>query len=293
MEWVLKSTDAELISDIVIFIELSDTHQAEIHLESGEVVIASAVIVTGFGSSSQSTMPNCLTMDNFWRTPSKDQRFFGKRVVLIGGGETSASIARCLVERTIPAELTIVSPLETVYSRGESFLENSRYTNPKDWTRLSESQRRDFIRRTDRAVYSQGVQNVLTSRGSHTHVSGRIIKVNPTSDGSLVFIQQEDGVTSLDADFVIDARGGNPLWFFPLLGERLAVALQGSSGDGGSLADVERKIQFDLSMEGAPFPLYIPNAAALSQGPGFPNLSALGRIASRIVPGASNSLAEG
>ena len=54
---------------------------------------------------------------------------------------------------------------------------------------------------------------------------------------------------------------------------------------GGALAgaELEPRIEIDLSVAGLSPPLHLPLAAGLAQGPGFPNLSCLGLLSDRIL----------
>jgi hypothetical protein len=80
-------------------------------------------------------------------------------------------------------------------------------------------------------------------------------------------------------DLVVVAIGFQSRWFERLLGEqargRLGAALAG--------AQLERRIDVDLSVTGLRPPLHLPVVAGLAQGPGFPNLSCLGLLSDRIL----------
>jgi mycobactin lysine-N-oxygenase len=80
-------------------------------------------------------------------------------------------------------------------------------------------------------------------------------------------------------DMVVVAIGFRARWFEGLLGSqargRLDSALAG--------AELERRIDVDLSVAGLSPPLHLPMVAGLAQGPGFPNLSCLGLLSDRIL----------
>src|SRR5215472_6853728 len=71
-------------------------------------------------------------------------------------------------------------------------------------------------------------------------------------------------------DYVIVARGFDPLWFTALLDQPTREAFQAviSGPDGGRL---ERSIGPDLSIAGLTPRLHLPMLAGVAQGPGFPN----------------------
>ena len=50
--------------------------------------------------------------------------------------------------------ITVISPQVTLFTRGESFFENTLFSDPTDWTALTLDERRDAMARTDRGVFS-------------------------------------------------------------------------------------------------------------------------------------------
>lgn len=250
-------------------------------------VCGDAVMVTGFGSSGRTMSPHCLSVRDFWTRRAQGKTFDGRRVVVIGSGETSAAITTSLVETSDPADLVIVSPTETVYSRGESYLENRLYSDAGAWHGLTEEQRRSFIRRTDRAVFSQHVQERISRRGIHRHVSGRVVDVTREAQGPVAHVVSAPGepVRRCEADVVIDARGGDPLWFADLLAPALRDDIAAHCGGALTPASLEQRIGHDLSLSGYGAKIFVPNSAGMRQGPGFPNLSSLGVLSDRILCG--------
>ena len=84
-------------------------------------------------------------------------------------------------------------------------------------------------------------------------------------------------------DLVIDATGGQPLWFLDLFDPEAIDLLELALGGPITRERLESAIGYDLSVTGAPAPLYLPNLAAFAQGPGFPNLSCLGELSDRVL----------
>lgn len=246
-----------------------------------------AVMITGFGSSGRTMSPHCLSVRDFWTRRAQGKTFDGRRVVVIGSGETSAAITTSLVETSEPADLVVVSPTETIYSRGESYLENRLFSDAGAWRGLTEEQRRGFIRRTDRAVFSQHVQERISRRGIHRHVSGRVVDVTREAQGPVAHVVSAPGERArrVEADVVIDARGGDPLWFADLLDPALRDDIAAHCGGALTAAALEQRIGRDLSLSGFGDKIFVPNLAAMRQGPGFPNLSSLGVLSDRILSG--------
>jgi mycobactin lysine-N-oxygenase len=86
-------------------------------------------------------------------------------------------------------------------------------------------------------------------------------------------------------DAVIDARGGNPCWFLGLMTPYLRQDVSDRCGVQLTAQSLEQRLDHDLSISGYPGKIFVPNLAALRQGPGFPNLSSLGLLSDRILAG--------
>ena len=94
------------------------------------------------------------------------------------------------------------------------------------------------------------------------------------------------GVTEIHTyDYVIAATGFDPLGFGDRLDERPRKTLIDAIGGTTSLelSLLEEAIQVDLSVAQFRPRLHLPMLAAVHQGPGFPNLSCLGRLSDRIL----------
>lgn len=287
MEWVAAETNLSVVHGEALSIDRTEGERFKVAVAGSEPVVSDAIMFTGFGGSDRKLAPECVSVREFWMDRAKDERYYDKRVVIIGSGETAASITRCIIDRAHPADVVVVSPTETIYSRGESYLENRLYSDPARWAALSETQRRDFIRRTDRAVFSQDVQSLISSHGIHRHLQGRVSDVTAAEGAIVAQIHNSttNSMTSVETDVVIDARGGNPLWFLDLLTPTLRVDIAMRCEAELTAASLEKRIEHDMSISGYPAKIFVPNLAALRQGPGFPNLSSLGLLSDRVLSG--------
>ena len=287
LAWAAQEAGVSVINEEASSIGRTESGEFEVSLAGGEPLISDAIMLTGFGESGRKLSRHCISVREFWMDMSKDERFDEKRILVIGSGETSGAITKRIVEKSHPSDLVVVSPTETIYSRGESFLENRLYTDPSAWASLSEGQRHDFIRRTDRGVFSQDVQNLISTRGIHRHVQGRVRAVTASAGALRAEIRSPntDLVSILSVDFVIDARGGSPVWFLDLFTPDLREGIAEQCGSDLTAVSLEQCVDDDLSLVGYPGKIFVPNLAALRQGPGFPNLSSLGRLSDRILAG--------
>jgi mycobactin lysine-N-oxygenase len=252
------------------------------------------LVITGTGtafrvSGQPEDHPRVFDGRTFWLHTGELSRLPGPvHVCLIGTGETAATIAVALQGILKPgSSVEVVTPQGVLYSRGESFWENRLYSNPyPEWQTLAESHRREFLKRTDRGVFSLQAESVLNQAEGLRTLAGRVTHIEPCPYEVVVNIEYEDQREKAAYDYVVVAMGFDPLWFASLLtpeaGERIMAALE----DGGkslSPTAVERRIGFDLSVEGQQPALHLPMLAGLAQGPGFPNLSCLGLLSDRIL----------
>ena len=255
------------------------------------------MLVTGPGRSDGkiSDVPGVLSVAEFWDLKARGNLPEASRVVVIGTGESAASVLDQLIHLNIEEALA-VSPLATMFSRGESQFENELYTDPRKWVALSEAARRDFIRRTDRGVLSVRVQQALDSDDRVAHRRGVVRRVEPAGSPDADFrlrVHIDDEVcgsyTEL-CDLVIDARGGRPLWFCDVMTPQVRHLLERALGNqsDAALSSVpawEASIGADLAVEGLVPHLFVPALAGMRHGPGFANLSCLGELSDRVVAG--------
>jgi hypothetical protein len=63
-------------------------------------------------------------------------------VAVIGGGETVTSMLNELLRHRV-STITVISPQVTLFTRGESFFENTLFSDPTGWSSLTLAERRD------------------------------------------------------------------------------------------------------------------------------------------------------
>jgi mycobactin lysine-N-oxygenase len=235
--------------------------------------------------------PRVLDGRTFWTSQDALRRDGPVEVCVIGNGETAGSITAALLA-VLPEGSTIelVSDHGVLYSRGESFAENRLYSDPvaAGWQRLAERHRREFLKRTDRGVFSLQVEQVLNQAGAVQTVAGRVTGLRPVGSKVIVEVDYEQERERIAFDWVVVAVGFDPMWFWDLLGERARAALAGAAGGGPtarppSRTALERAVGHDLAVMGLHPKLHLPVLAGVAQGPGFPNLSCLGLLADRVL----------
>ncbi len=249
--------------------------------------------------------PRILDGRTFWARQDALAQAGPVEVCVIGNGETAGSITTALLD-VLPEGSTIelVSETGTLYTRGESFIENRFYSDPAvGWRRLAERHRREFLKRTDRGVFSVQVEDVLNQAEAVRTVAGRVVGLESVENKVIVEVDYEQEGERIAFDWVVVGVGFDPLWFSRLLGERARAALADAAGDGAagdgatgdratgdgaagrrpSRASLERVIGHDLAVERLHPRLHLPLLAGVAQGPGFPNLSCLGLLADRVL----------
>jgi mycobactin lysine-N-oxygenase len=230
--------------------------------------------------------PRVLDGRSFWTAGTKLAAAGPLEVCVVGSGETAGSITSALL-RLLPegSVIELVSEHGVLYTRGESFMENRFYSDPvaAGWRRLAERHRREFLKRTDRGVFSVQVQEVLDRVGTVRTLAGRVTRLEPVEPKIIVEVDYERQRERLAFDLVVVAIGFDPLWFVPLLSPSARGALTDALAGPPARTALERVIGHDLAVPGLLPRLHLPNLAGLAQGPGFPNLSCLGLLADRIL----------
>ncbi|MGW4719369.1 SidA/IucD/PvdA family monooxygenase [Nocardia sp. NPDC004260] len=292
LQWVARRIDLELVSGAVRSIgatadgwrvTATDPDGGAIRLD------AAGLMITGPGASTKALAdhPRVLSIAQFWDLAGRRSLPVSSRVAVIGGGETAGSALDELVRHGM-LSISVISPMATIYTRGESYFENSLFSDPVKWAGLTVQERRDVIRRTDRGVFSVRVQESLLGDSRVHHLQGRAVRVVDQGDGVALTLRNERRADqSHTFDLVIDATGGQPLWFLDLFDQDAADLLELAVGGRPTQERIEVSIGYDLAVSGMETKLYLPNLAAVAQGPGFPNLSCLGELSDRVLQPAT------
>lgn len=313
IRWVADRIQPELcIADVTKIARSADQRRWELTCqpEAGGAPLTLAgdgLVMTGPGTplsvpGQPKEHPRVMNGATFWRHIDEFAQLRSQvrkplNIGVIGTGETAAAVVVALAnELRSSAYIEVISPYGVMYSRDEGFEENRFFSDPDgklanlygdhkhaaNWLLLSESDRREFVRRTDRGVFSLKAMGEISKAENVRSVIGKVRRIHASE--TMVRVESEyDGTTNHDDyDYVVVARGFDALWFRHLLDadtfERMAGATQ--SFDARA---IERAIAEDLSLGGFTPKLHLPMLAGIAQGPGFPNLSCLGLLADRIL----------
>ncbi|WP_245562457.1 SidA/IucD/PvdA family monooxygenase [Nocardia araoensis] len=292
LQWVARRIDLELVSGTVRSIgATADGWRVVATAPDGGAIRldASGLMITGPGASTKALAdhPRVLSIAQFWDLAGRRSLPVSSRVAVIGGGETAGSALDELVRHGM-LSISVISPMATIYTRGESYFENSLFSDPVKWAGLTVQERRDVIRRTDRGVFSVRVQESLLGDSRVHHLQGRAVRIAEQGDGVALTLRNERRPDqSHTFDLVIDATGGQPLWFLDLFDQDAADLLELAVGGMPTQERIEVSIGYDLAVSGMDTKLYLPNLAGVAQGPGFPNLSCLGELSDRVLQPAA------
>jgi mycobactin lysine-N-oxygenase len=281
---VAEKAQAEIVAAEVVGLE-TDGQRWTVAVEPGGAIWADGVVVTGAGppirvAGQPDRHPRVQDGRSYWLHEHAIRKPVAQNACVIGSGETAASVVINLLAK-LPrhSSVDVLTSRGVLYSRGESYEENRLYSDPGDWPALAEAHRREFLVRTDRGVFSLQAEAILNQSRGFRALAGRAVGIQAGERQVVVTIEYGDEREQVAYDLVVVAIGFQARWFEGLLGEqarrRLDDALAG--------AELERRIEVDLSVAGLHPALHLPVAAGLAQGPGFPNLSCLGLLSDRIL----------
>jgi mycobactin lysine-N-oxygenase len=281
---VAERAEARIVRGEVIGLEVQGD-KWWLTLESGEAISADGVVFTGAGTpitvaGQPRQHPRVFDGRSYWLHERTSKKHLAESVCVIGSGETAASIVISLLKRSHKrSTVDVLTSRGVLYSRGESYDENRFYSDPGDWPRLAESHRREFLERTDRGVFSLQAEATLNQSRRFRTLAGRAAAIDAGERQVILTIEYGNRRERVAYDLVVVAVGFDPRWFEALLGpearRRIEDALAG--------AELEQRIDVDLTIAGLSPPLHLPVLAGLAQGPGFPNLSCLGLLSDRIL----------
>ncbi|MGA6207310.1 SidA/IucD/PvdA family monooxygenase [Nocardia testacea] len=288
LQWVADKTDVELVAGAVRKVSAGAEGWVVSVVDADGLatdIEAERLMITGPGNSRRALAdhPKMLSIADFWDLVGRRQLPVSSRAAVIGGGETAGSAMDELVRHDV-LTVSVISPAATIYTRGESYFENSLFSDPAKWRGLSIEERRDVVRRTDRGVFSVRVQENLLGDARVHHLQGRVVQVADQDGGVALTLRNENRADRVHTfDLVVDATGGQPLWFLDMFDTDAADLVELALGGPITQRRLESSIGYDLAVSGLDTKLYLPNLAGLAQGPGFPNLSCLGQLSDRIL----------
>lgn len=269
---VINGSDAELIIGECENLEIEDREWRVIIDEGGtqRAERYSGIVVTGPGTAKAPfDMPESRMIkhgDTFWSAKRElltklDSGPGAHPIVVVGGGETAAAIVSHIVEvrGDTPPGIIVLTRHGAIFSRGEGYYENSRFTDSSDWQSLNERVRREVIDRTDRGVFSTDSIRKLSNARSVRHQCFEVTDVRKKGTQSIELLGNGPSDRALPCQLLIWALGFDSFWFIDLLPSSLKQALN-ALGEAHTLApdpppenlDMVRELPGDIRNEVIP-----------------------------------------
>lgn len=232
--------------------------------------------------------PHILRTENFWLNVGDFVPLRNRAIALIGAGENAATVAVTLGKIHDSNRIDVISPHAMNYTRGESYVENHIYTDPfqGNWHLFSKTDRMNFISRTDRGVFSVETKKELDCLPNVEVIPGECKNVFVDSLNQVVLdIDYNKTQEQRIYDLVVVTTGFDHIGFVldllsPSAKNLIMEKANISSLSRQALQDV---ISETLAIDNVTPSIHLPMLAGLQQGPGFPNLSSLGRLSDHIL----------
>lgn len=296
LRWVSEQLgpQVQIVRGQVVTLDLSENGQRwELKLKDSQTMIhADRLMLTGPGQTridfiQESKLPQgTYDLESFWSALKSGQFSKTGRVAIIGAGENAASSLLAISKYAPGLRVDVISPKGFISTRAESFYENQMYSQPdrNQWKHLSLPDRRDFIERTDLGVFSVHAMNLLNEQLRHKIVAGRVVDLKMDGRVLNISVDYAQKVSVHEYDQVVIASGFDQVATLKtFLSSRALAKLTYALGGNLNAQDLMMTIQPDLSVNGMSPSLHLPMMAGLQQGPGFANLSCLGRLSDRIL----------
>jgi mycobactin lysine-N-oxygenase len=219
-------------------------------------------------------------------------------VAVAGDGGAAGTIVAWLAQRFAETQSQVlsISPMGTLFPRGDGHAERRWFTDPADWSTLTLAHRRKLIERTEAGVISMRNKCVIDASTRISYHIGHLSSVQFDADGKLQLKTKYDKAPGapVAADYLVNAVGFDSWTRLALVEHPAAQGLARlvppvtEESLKASREVAETKVEADLSMPrslGFPAGLHVPALAAVPHGPGIGNLGCLGLMARKILQG--------
>jgi mycobactin lysine-N-oxygenase len=299
IEWALEFANPEEIlrETTVTSVEPSGTKlivQAQ-RRKVSRTFEADGVVLTGPGdpiralNSPASAEDRLFDGRNYWAYVEIFEKMQRGKVAVIGGGGTAASIALSLLQKAPLLEVDIINRHGTLFTRGESFREKSLFCDSEAWQDLDEVKRLEFIKRTDRGVFSVAAQNAFDQAEKMDFISGEVVAIEDLGNRMAVRLTRGEPPNEVEYEYdrVIVALGFDPFSSLSLIPEQFRPKCKTQA----ERLDIQRKVDPSLRLPFDSVPelagttpnIHVPMLAGLAQGLGFQNLACLSALSDRIL----------
>jgi hypothetical protein len=285
LSWVGRKSRVRVVSGEVFRVDQGKQWTLHYRHNGAEAKIEGrGLVITGPGdpvplNGQPADSPRVLDGKTFWPSASRfdSLKAGGNGIGVIGSGETAAAIVVELLNRIQKGVgITVINRQGAVFSRGESFDENTLFTDPSSWNELDPLAKEEFMRRTDRGVFSVHTKRIIDGSEYVRHVPLEFERIDIVGGEPRVRGHYNGVEKNFGFDYIVNAMAFDTLCFRRLMPRPVRKKLR-------DRRSVEPLIQEDLSVRGIEPKLHLPMLAGPAQGPGFPNLSCLGLLSDRIL----------
>lgn len=303
--WVFAEAEQNIVQGEVSRIRYDGTLWQVTYFVRGKehTIAVDGVVLSGNGEPRPITIAQdvppgrIFTAETFWKSrhtladPNRQLE-----IAVAGDGGSAGTIVAWLARRFVETESRIfsISPMGTLFPRGDGHAERRWFTDPSDWPRLSIAHRRKLMERTEAGVISMRNKRVIDGSAQIAYQVGHLREVRADDDDKLALVIEYDKRVGdpVSADFLVNAIGFDAWTRLSLVDLPAAQALATPPPPVTAMPpktardQVEEAILPDLSMPpsyGFPAGLHVPALAGLAQGPGMGNLGCLGAMAQRIL----------
>ncbi|HKR00138.1 MAG TPA: SidA/IucD/PvdA family monooxygenase [Pyrinomonadaceae bacterium] len=259
-----------------------------------DTIVADGVVFTGPGEpikikDSPTEAERIFDGRNYWTNIPIFEKMTTGKVAVIGGGGTAASVTLSLLQRAPSLDIHMINPRGSIFTRGEGVREKRLLCNTEEWLSLDEFRRLEFIKRTDRGVFSVAAQRQFDEADKLEVMSGEVLSLEVVGDIIIVRFKYGDPPKEMEYEYnaVIVALGFDPFFSLTMIPEQFRPQIKTAS----QRLDVQRNVDYHLRLPFDSVPelaeakpnIHVPMLAGLAQGPGFPNLACLGHLSDRIL----------
>ncbi|PJG47122.1 hypothetical protein CAF53_01865 [Sphingobium sp. LB126] len=256
---------------------------------------ADAVVLTGTGQArplrSAVGIPDGRIFDaeTFWDA-REDVLEFGEIAVVGAGGAAGAIIAwlsHALSERS-DATIRSISPMGTLFARGDGYAERRWFSDPTDWRELSLADRKKLAERTENGVISQRNKSIIDNARNIAFVHGHATNISWDGSELKVDLEYDRRPTHpVKADCVINAIGFDSWSLLNLVDEPARAGLLAPAQAALRETAAENMLPNLSFGPGANLGegLHVPVLASLAHGPGMGTLGCLGLVAKSVLDG--------
>ena len=261
---------------------------------SVDTAYADAVVLTGTGRAKSvphdaASIPDdrLLDAETFW--DAREAVLGHREIAIAGAGGAAGTIIAWLSNRLAERDdVTIISisPLGTLFPRGDGYVERRWFSDPTDWRELSLPDRQRLLERTEGGVISLRNKSIIDRAQNIAYVPGYADHVAWDDDELTVEVcYDRRPASTLRVDCLVNAIGFDPWTLLELVKVRGVTSIL-RPGESELRRKIAEAMLPNLSFgTGAQLGtgLHVPTLASLAHGPGFGTFGCLGLAASAML----------